>query len=508
MSASTERKMRQAARAAGTDKKMLAAQQAAEQKKKSNRRWTLGTIAVILLIALIFFLDSGFLYTKTTAVTIGDEKYTPAEVSYRYARSYINTANQYGNYASVFGLSGGLGSLATTDCPFGEGTWRDYLLDETITEMEQTKALTDYAAANGISLDADETAEIDSALTELESYAKTNGFRNASAFLAANYGTGVNTAIARETDLASALAAKVYTAYSESLSYTAEQLEEEYQSYNGDHDLFTYVIYTVNAAVEEGAEAPTEEALAEAHADAEAVSMAYTDGDDIDDVQERFEAAVDSQFEGETPTVRSGMYGSNLSADYKEWMLDAGRKAGDVLVADSTSGSSVIVFLSRDDNHYATANVRHILVKAEADEDGNYSDEALEAARTKAEEILAEWEAGEKTEESFAALAEEYSEDPGSSANGGLYENVARGQMVDEFDAFIFGERKSGDTAIVYGNNGSYAGYHVMYYVGEGGQYSDLIAESSLRSSDVSAWLEELTAGYEAVRGNALRRVG
>ena len=166
------------------------------------------------------------------------------------------------------------------------------------------------------------------------------------------------------------------------------------------------------------------------------------------------------------------------------------------------------MFLSRDDNHYATANVRHILVKAEADEDGNYSDEALEAARTKAEEILAEWEAGEKTEESFAALAEEYSEDPGSSANGGLYENVARGQMVDEFDAFIFGERKSGDTAIVYGNNGSYAGYHVMYYVGEGGQYSDLIAESSLRSSDVSAWLEELTAGYEAVRGNALRRVG
>ena len=35
MSASTERKMRQAARAAGTDKKMLAAQVAAKQKKKS-----------------------------------------------------------------------------------------------------------------------------------------------------------------------------------------------------------------------------------------------------------------------------------------------------------------------------------------------------------------------------------------------------------------------------------------------------------------------------------------
>ena len=51
MSASTERKNRQAARAAGTDKKMLAAQEAAKQKKKSQLRWTLGTIAVVLLIA-------------------------------------------------------------------------------------------------------------------------------------------------------------------------------------------------------------------------------------------------------------------------------------------------------------------------------------------------------------------------------------------------------------------------------------------------------------------------
>ena len=98
----------------------------------------------------------------------------------------------------------------------------------------------------------------------------------------------------------------------------------------------------------------------------------------------------------------------------------------------------MVVYLSRDDNHYNTVNVRHILVNAEADADGNYTDEAKAAAKARAEEILAEFEAGDKTEDSFAALAEQYSEDPGSNTNGGLYENVAKGQMVQEFNDFCF----------------------------------------------------------------------
>ena len=47
MSASTERKNRQAAREAGTDKKMLALEKEAKEKAKSKRRWTIGTVAVV-----------------------------------------------------------------------------------------------------------------------------------------------------------------------------------------------------------------------------------------------------------------------------------------------------------------------------------------------------------------------------------------------------------------------------------------------------------------------------
>ena len=58
MSASTEKKLRQAAREAGTDKRTLAMEKEAKEKARQKRRWTLGTIAVVLLIAFIFFLNS------------------------------------------------------------------------------------------------------------------------------------------------------------------------------------------------------------------------------------------------------------------------------------------------------------------------------------------------------------------------------------------------------------------------------------------------------------------
>ena len=64
MSASTERKNRIAAREAGTDKKTLAALEEEKKRAQSKRRWTWGTIGVVVLIAAILLLNSGILYTR------------------------------------------------------------------------------------------------------------------------------------------------------------------------------------------------------------------------------------------------------------------------------------------------------------------------------------------------------------------------------------------------------------------------------------------------------------
>ena len=145
-----------------------------------------------------------------------------------------------------------------------------------------------------------------------------------------------------------------------------------------------------------------------------------------------------------------------------------------------------------------TISIRHILIMAEQDENGEWSDEAKEAAKVRAEEILQEWTAGDATEESFAALAEKYSEDPGSSSNGGLYSNVSKGQMVEEFDAFCFDEnRQPGDTGIVYGSNGGYAGYHVMYFVATEKPEDNEEARESIAMAHTGEWLKEQVEGME-----------
>ncbi len=155
---------------------------------------------------------------------------------------------------------------------------------------------------------------------------------------------------------------------------------------------------------------------------------------------------------------------------------------------------------------YPTIAVRHILVKAEADDEGKYTDEAKEAARARAEEILAEWQGGEATEESFAALAEQYSEDGGSNTNGGLYDSVSQGQMVKEFDEFCFDAgRAPGDTGIVYGESGSYAGYHVMYFVGEGSLEE---GRNTILQAQMNTKLDELTAPYEVTYGPMISLAG
>lgn len=117
--------------------------------------------------------------------------------------------------------------------------------------------------------------------------------------------------------------------------------------------------------------------------------------------------------------------------------------------------------ISKDDKYI---DVRHILIVPDNGDSGeDYTDEQWAEAEAKAQEILDQWLAGEMTEDSFAALANEHSQDPGSNTNGGLYTGVAQGDMVEAFDAWCFDDsREIGHYGIVKTNYG----YHIMYFVG------------------------------------------
>lgn len=154
-----------------------------------------------------------------------------------------------------------------------------------------------------------------------------------------------------------------------------------------------------------------------------------------------------------------------------------------------------------------TVDIRHILVLPEgATIDTIYtetfSDEAWEVGRTNAQAILDAWKAGEATEESFAELANEHSADPGSNTNGGLYEDVYTGDMVEAFDAWCFDEsRQYGDADVVQ----TELGFHVMYYSGEEILWpayaeSDLLTERTTEMVAAVAEKYPLDVDYSAIK--------
>ncbi len=143
-------------------------------------------------------------------------------------------------------------------------------------------------------------------------------------------------------------------------------------------------------------------------------------------------------------------------------------------------------------------DVRHILVKPEETtaEDGttSISDEAWAAAEAKANKIYEQWVADGATEEDFIELVGAHSEDPGSAENGGLYEDVYPGQMVEAFDAWCYDDgREVGDHGIVKTDYG----YHIMYFAGEGDYvYWRKTVKDRIIAEEVNKMLEAIEEKY------------
>lgn len=145
-------------------------------------------------------------------------------------------------------------------------------------------------------------------------------------------------------------------------------------------------------------------------------------------------------------------------------------------------------------------NVRHILIEPEKDIDSDddlegdtSSEEAWAAAEKRANEIYADWQ-NDPTEDNFALCASDFSSDPGSLNNGGLYEDIYPNQMVAEFNDWCFDDaRKPGDTGIVK----TEYGYHIMYYVGEGDEtYWHSVAKSDCTNDDFYDKLDAIFERY------------
>ncbi len=368
MSASTERKNRQAARSEGTYKKDIAAQKEAAKRKKENTKWIIIGIAVVLFFAFTIYLNSGAMYRSLDAltvtnseVTVGDTtisadscSFSVAEVNYLYNMQFINILNTYGDYVSMLGLDP-TKPLDEQQCSISaeaaeEGTsytWHEYFLDSAKTQLTQFAAFAAYAEENGIALDDADNAEIDEALESISATAKENNYANANKFLTANYGKGCNEAVVRRVMEMQLLAGKVQDSISGAAEYTADELAAKYETVKDSYDKFTYSYYLVAAETvenEDGTTAePTDEAKAEAKATADSIFAKLGEGSALADAAKAVVADAEV-------SEKADVAGSSVEADISEWLKSADRVKGDSAVIEGGSGSYVVVFTSRDNN--------------------------------------------------------------------------------------------------------------------------------------------------------------
>lgn len=96
----------------------------------------------------------------------------------------------------------------------------------------------------------------------------------------------------------------------------------------------------------------------------------------------------------------------------------------------------------------------HILISYDGSQAQPKESRTKEEAKAKAEELLAKVKA---KPDDFATLAKENSEDPGSANSGGTYDNIPEGQMVPQFNDYIF-DNKIGSIGLVETD----FGFHVI----------------------------------------------
>ena len=522
MSASSKKKLRNEQQTAKMTEKQVA------EQKEAKKLTLYTTIFVVVLAVMVVFAiaigvtrsisNSGVRERNTVALTVGDHEISNAELSYFYMSAINNFNSNYGNYAAMMGLD--------TSKPLDEQvinndtglTWADDFLNTAKDNARSVYAMADAAEAAGFTLSEDELAEIDTSISNMKMYATLYGYSSTKDFLKAQYGSGATEESYKQYVTVNTLANAYYNSYSSSLTYTDADLRaaesENYDKYSS----FTYNTYYL-AASKFQAEDEDDSDKAVKAAEEAANSLI---GEDVATVAD-FDAAIaaldiNKDTEASSTAYTDQQYAS-VSTTVRDWITDSARKEGDKTVIANTTTSTdddgnetkttlgyyAVFFTGSNDNTFPLVNVRHILVKFEggttdsATGTTTYSDEEKNAAKEKAEEILDEWMSGDATEDSFAALANEKSDD-GDGTTGGLYENVYPGQMVSSFNDWCFdASRQSGNTGIIE----SEYGYHVMYFVGKSSTtYRDYQIESELRSTDTQKWYDATVEAVPMTDGN------
>ncbi len=493
MSASREKKKRFEERSDGTEKRQVRAKEDYKAKKRKRLITGIAALVVVLLIVVGLVFNSNLFYTGVPAVKVGDRSYTTSDFNYEYFNTYYNTysslSDSYGSYVSV---------LLDTSKPLDKQmysdtmTWDQYFEDQAFDQLKQITVLNDMADAEGWQLTTEQKAEIDAQIESLKTAAANHNYSDYRAYIRALYGKGQT-----EKRLRSLLE-KSYRAtyYSQYLAdtwkdgYTDAELDEYYDTVCDDYDLVSFMAYTVDAVTDE--ENGIDEAAAKEQAKdiATEISSARDKAAFADAVYRYAPEDEKADYEDEDECLyRYAAPGGIANTEWRSWLLDPQRQAGDTTIVEFSTGYHVLLFLERSDNSFELGRFRSITVPVEKDEEsGEITDATRAAAQETVDTILAAF-AEEPTEDKFAALADQYSSE---GVAGGFHENVILGQLQSvKEEEYVFSGAEVGAVETIYDNES----FIIVYPLESGSRYDHFIARN-LKGSD--QYKETLEKAYES----------
>lgn len=465
-------------------------------KKKATRKTS---IIIIAAIVAFFIVLAAVLATVSAVANSGNNlrnkvslstehiKIDNAMLSYYFYNNFYSFLNTSSSYPSQMGLNTSL-SLKAQEYASGE-TWFDYFMNQTITSLKPVLVLAEAAKVNGIELDEDDKAQIEENISNIKSQAKEYNVSEEK-YLFASYGQGVKESDVRRALEVYMLASKQSDALSDSISVTDDEISKYFDENKKDYMCVDYKMFSMSK--ESYFAKDTIDDKSDAAIEAMANKLASVKSEEEFDaaVKEYLEAAYKNQgkeyteddiSEAIAQTAYQKEY--NDSTDLSTWAFDEARKVGDTkIIKDSEEGNYDIYYLTATayKDEYTTKTAIQILFKP-----GNY--ESDEKAKEAADKVMAEWNASDKTKETFEKLAEKYNEDSVS-----LYENISN-NLTTDFEKWCYDEnRKPGDVDMVK----TYYGYHIVYFVGDGMVAWQAQVKSTLTSKKYNNTIEQYEKDY------------
>lgn len=485
-------------------------------------------VTVLVLVALIVLgvryytvpngKEGDLINPPSVAATIDGSKVSIGMYNYYYA-SVVNYYEQYAMYG-YFDLdtTKSYDKQFTVDEDGNEITWAEFFENEALREIELNYVYYTKGVEEGITLTKTQQETIDEQIESLKASA-SDAEMALNDYISENFGEYCSEDTVRlmleQYYIAMNYKGKFAIDYQPTNDEINKYFEENKTDYNQIN--FSYIATEYDntddetkaesqAVIDEYMNKITDRnsilaMVPEVYADyiqtdidtAMASDSSLTEEEAREDAIANYQANIDTSITGAS---------SPFSDEITQWLFSDDTKVGEKnYYIDEENNYAYIILktemASLDESD--TYSVRHILIMPESDEETTdsseeieYTDEQWAAAEEKANSILDEFNSGDKSEYSFAMLAELNSDDVASTSSGanglfgGLYEGVPLGQMVEEFEDWSMdSSRKYGDTAIVKSTHG----YHIMFFVDSAPSYMAQL-KSDMKNDKLNEMIE------------------